>query len=46
MLGERYSHFQGAFRSTEFFEISSRWPFSPTIFIYNNVNEVALSRIF
>ena len=46
-LGERYFHCEGAFRSTEFYEISSRSLSSPLIAIYNNVNEVdvALSRI-
>ena len=43
MLGERYFHCQGAFRSTEFYEISSRSLFSPTVSIYNNVNEVAIA---
>ena len=43
MLGERYFHCQGSFRSTEFYEISSRSLFSPTVSIYNNVNEVAIA---
>ena len=40
MLGERYFHCQGAFRSTEFYEISSRSLSSPVISFYSNVNEI------